>query len=150
MIPVADLGKPSVSTQQIYGIVLEIRGSLASPDAKWTFFQAPPVVEDALGFKFPVPSEDNFELLDAIIKHRFPEGPAWSEVQAGNYEIFSAKNSKVVISENMRLLPGASIIMAILFDKSASKVDTDETCPMPRCGSTVTTAAPGGGRIWYV
>ncbi|TVY59236.1 hypothetical protein LCER1_G000231 [Lachnellula cervina] len=62
--------------------------------------------------------------------------------------MFSAKNSKVVISENMRLLPGASIIMAILFDKSASKVDTDETCPMPRCGSTVTTAAPGGGRIW--
>lgn len=146
----ADLGKSSVSTQQIYGVVLEIRGSLATPDTKWTFFQAPIIVEDALGFKFPVPSEYDFELLNAIIKHRFLEGPGSSEVQADNYEIFSAKNSQVVISENVRLLPGASIIMAILLDKPASEVYTDETCPMPRCGSTLTTAAPGGGRIWYV
>jgi len=146
----ADLGKSSVSTQQIYGIVLEIRGSLATPNAKWTFFQAPLIVEDALGFKFPVPSEYDFELLNAIIKHRFLEGPGSSEVQADNYEIFSAKNSQVVISENVRLLPGASIIMAILLDKPGSKVYTDQTCPMPRCGSTLTTAVPGGGRIWYV
>ncbi|TVY87151.1 hypothetical protein LAWI1_G007091 [Lachnellula willkommii] len=132
---------------KIYGIVLEIRGSLASPDAKWIFFQAPLMVEDALGFKFPVPSEYDFKLLNAIIKHRFLEGPGSSEVQADNYEIFSAKNSQVVISENTRLLPGASIIMATLLDKPAGKVYTDETCPMPRCGSILTRAAPGGGRI---
>lgn len=141
------VAKVCVSTQQIYGVVLEIRGSLATPDGRWTFFQAPLIVEDALGFKFPVPSEYDFKLLNAIIKHRFLEGPGSLEVQADNYELFSAKNSQVVISENVRLLPGASIIMAILLAKPASKVYTDETCPMPRCGSTLTTAAPGGGRI---
>ncbi len=107
-------------------------------------------MKDALGFELPVPSEYDFELLNVIIKHRFLEGPGSSEVQADNYEIFSAKNSQVVISENVRLLPGSSIIMAILLDKPASEVYTDETCPMPRCGSTLATAAPGGGRIWYV
>jgi hypothetical protein len=146
----ADLGNPSVSTQQIYGVVLEIRGSLATPDPKWTYFQAPIIVEDALGFKFPVPSEYDFQLLNAIIKHRFLEGPGSTEVQADNYEIFCAKNSQSVISENAPLPPGASIIMAILLGKPASKVYTDETCPMPRCGSTLTTAALGGGRTWYV
>lgn len=145
----ADLEKSSVSTQQIYGIVIEIRGYLAAPNTKWTFFQAPLIEEDALGFKFPVPSEYDFELLNAIIKHRFLEGPGSSEVQADNYEIFSTKNSQVVISENVRLLPGASIIMAILLEKPARKIYTDETCPMPKCGSTITTASPGGGRMWY-
>jgi hypothetical protein len=107
-------------------------------------------VEDALGFKFPVPSEYDYELLNTIIKHRFLEGPGSSEVQTDDYELFNAKNSQVIISENVRLLPGTSIIMAILLNKPASKVYTDETCPMPRCGSTLTTATPGGGRNWYV
>jgi hypothetical protein len=140
----------SILTQQIYSIVLEIRGSFAAPNAKWTFFQAPLIVEDALGFKFPVPSEYDFELLNVLIKHRFLEGPGLLEVRADNYEIFSAKNSQDIISENVRLLPGTSIIMAILLDKPASQIYIDKTCPMPRCGSTLTKAAPGGGRIWCV
>lgn len=107
-------------------------------------------MEDALGFKFPVPSEYDFELLNAIIKHRFLEGPGSLEVQADNYELFSAKNSQIDISKNVRLLPGASIVMAILLNKPAGKIYTDQTCPMPRCGSTLTAAAPGGGRTWYV
>ncbi|TVY48755.1 hypothetical protein LOCC1_G001649 [Lachnellula occidentalis] len=149
------VAKVCVSTQQIYGIVLEIRASQATPDAKWTFFQAPLMVEDALGFRFPVPSEYDFGLLNAIIRHRFLEGPGSEEVQADHYEIFSAKNSQVDISDNVRLLPGASIIMAILLDKPAGKAYTDETCPMRRCVSTLTTAAPGGGRtcvrcgVWF-
>ncbi|KFX86691.1 hypothetical protein V490_08937 [Pseudogymnoascus sp. VKM F-3557] len=149
------VAKVCVSTQQIYVIVLEIRGSLATPNAKWTFFQTPLIVEDALGFKFPVPSEYDYELLNAIIKHRFLKGPGSSEVQTDDYELFNAKNSQAIISENVRLLPGTSIIMAILLNKPASKVYTDETCPMPRCGSTLTTATPGGGRnckkcnVWF-
>ncbi len=105
---------------------------------------------DALGFKFLVPLEYDFELLNVVIKHRFLEGPASSEVQAGNYEIFSANKSLFFISKNMRLLPGASIIMAILLDKPASEVYTNETCPTPRCGSNLTKATPRGGRIYYV
>lgn len=153
MLPLAiqaNLGYSSVSTQQIYVIVLEIRGSLGTPNTKWSFFQAPLIVEDALGFKFPVPSEYDYELLNAIIKHRFLKGPGSSEVQTDDYELFNAKNRQVIISKNVRLLPGSSIIMAILLNKPVSKVYTDETCPMPRCGSNLTTATPGGGRNWYV
>lgn len=107
-------------------------------------------MEDALGFKFPVPSEYDYELLNAIIKHRFLEGPGSSEVQTDNYELFNAKSSQVIISENVRLLPGSSIIMAVLLNKPARNIYADETCPIPSCGSTLTTAAPRGGRNWYV
>jgi hypothetical protein len=135
----------SVSTQQIYTIVLEIKESLPLGDTRWTYFQAPLIVEDALGFKFPVPSEYDFDLLDKIIKHRFVDGPGSSEVEAGNYELFNTKNSRQVIAANVRLIPGTSITMAILISRPEI---FDEQCPMPRCMSTRTTIAPGGGRLW--
>ncbi|KFY91374.1 hypothetical protein V498_05511 [Pseudogymnoascus sp. VKM F-4517 (FW-2822)] len=141
------VAKVCVSTQQIYTVVLEIRGALNTPNAKWSFFQDPIIVEDALGFKFPVPSEYDYALLNAIIKHRFLEGPGSWHVQLGKYELLSAKNSQDIFSESVRLLPGSLIIMAVLLNKPTSTVYTDEMCPMPRCGSTRTISAPGGGRI---
>lgn len=139
------VAKVCVSTQQIYTVVLEIKGSLALGDTRWTYFQAPLIVEDALGFKFPVPSEYDYDLLDKIVRHRFIEGPGALEVEAGNYELFNSKNSRQIITAKVRLLPGTSITMAILI----SPLETfDEHCPMPRCRSTRTTDAPGGGRLW--
>jgi hypothetical protein len=135
----------SVSTQQIYGIVLEIKSSLTLEDTRWAFFQAPLVVEDALGFKFPVPSEYDYELLDTIIKHRFLDGPGSLHVKVGNYELFKTKDSKQVLSASSRLLPGTSITMAILVGKQEL---ADHTCPMPLCKSNRSTAVAGGGRLW--
>lgn len=99
-----------------------------------------------MGLKFPVPSEYDPDLLDAIIRHRFLEGPGSLEVTLGNYELFHARDSSQVISPQSRLLPGTSIIMAILFERTEL---SDQECPMPRCRSNRTTAGPGGGRIWY-
>jgi len=141
------LEKFSVSTQQIYCVVLEIKGSLAMADPRWTFFQAPLVVEDALGFKFPVPSEYDYELLNAIIQHRFLEGPGSLEVKAGNYELLNIKDRKQVLSTTTRTLPGSTIMMAILVSKP---VLTHDICPMRRCRSKEIIQAPGGGRIWWV
>lgn len=135
----------SVSTQQIYTIVLEIKGSMASVDTRWTFFQAPIIVEDALGFKFPVPSEYDYGMLDNIIQYRFREGDGSRDVQAGNYELFKAKNTCQLLSAEMRLLPGMEIKMAVLVSRP---ILNDEACPMPRCGSTKTMSAVGGGRTW--
>lgn len=126
-------------------MVLDIKTSLLSPDTRRTFFQAPLAVEDALGFKFPVPSEFDYDLLDTIIKRRFKSGPGSMEVKAGNYELFKTKNSTEVVTATMRLLPGTAITMAIIVSKPTS---TDEICPMPRCGSNRTSPAPGGGRLW--
>jgi hypothetical protein len=65
---------------------------------RWTYFQVPLIVEDALGFKFPVPSEYDHDLLNTIIKHRFLEGPGSLDVNLGNYELFHARDSSQVIS----------------------------------------------------
>ncbi|PQE27135.1 hypothetical protein CJF32_00000092 [Rutstroemia sp. NJR-2017a WRK4] len=97
-----------------------------------------------LGFKFPVPSEYDPDLLDVIIKYRFQEGPGSSDVAVGNYELSLAKDSSQVISSQIKLLPGTSIIMAILVGRTEL---CDQECPMPRCKSSRTTAASGGGRI---
>ncbi|KAH6714436.1 hypothetical protein BKA61DRAFT_481678 [Leptodontidium sp. MPI-SDFR-AT-0119] len=134
-----------VSTQQIYCVVLEIKSSLALGDTRWTFFQAPIVVEDALGLKFPLPSEYDFLLLDTIIKHRFLEGLGSLEVKVGNYEFFNTKQSTEVLSPDVRLLPGTSITMAILFQIPEV---TEDICPIPRCRSDQTATTPGGGRTW--
>lgn len=140
---------PSVSTQNMYNVLLELRFSQPTADTRWTFFQSPVRFEDALGRVFPVPSEYSFEELELLIKHRFKEGPGREQVEAGDYELFNQKNSKQTISSSSflkTLLPGMRVNMAILIE-GASK--TLEVCPMPRCGSQNTEAALGGGWIWY-
>ncbi|KAF2797253.1 hypothetical protein K505DRAFT_298803 [Melanomma pulvis-pyrius CBS 109.77] len=144
--------KVLVSTQQTYTVLLEIKSSLSEPDTRWSFFQVPlvivvEVIEDALGCKFPVPSEYDFDLLEAVIKQRFKTGPGSLNVQAGNYEYFKTKNSNDVLSRTTRLLPGTAITMAIIVVRPTL---TDQTCPMPGCGSIQTAEPPGGGRTWYV
>jgi hypothetical protein len=118
---------------------------MSTVDTRWTFFQAPLLVEDALGFKFPVPSEYDFSLLDMIVRHRFQKGEGSLDVKFGNYELFKTKNSKQVISADVRLLPGTEITMAIIVSRPVSN---EERCPMPRCGSSLNSPAPGGGLSW--
>jgi hypothetical protein len=124
-----------------------MKSSIAGPDTRWSFFQAPLAVEDALGFKFPVPSEYDFDLLEAVIKQKFKTGPGSLDVQAGNYEYFKTKNSNDVLSKTSRLLPGMAITMAIILVHPKL---TDEICPMPGCDSIYTSEPLGGGRTWYV
>ena len=139
----------SVSTQQIYGVVVEIRGTLLSrPDTRWTFLQDPVLVEDAIGRKFPVPSEYDFALLDRIIRHKFETGPGSTPVRQGDYQIMDARDRELVLSLQSHLRPGGSLIMAILIGKPPPGILTDRACPMPHCASSKTTEAEGGGRIW--
>ena len=137
----------SVSTQQIYTIVLELKASVLSIDTRFTVFQAPVRVEDALGRVFAFPSEFSIEALDAEIKARFKEGPGKNEVLAGNFEIFNAKNADQVITVSGRsvLVPRMSINMAIVLEKEFAEGDK---CPMPRCASRTFVEAVGGGRTW--
>jgi hypothetical protein len=145
----AVLTPSSVSTQQIYGVVLEIRSAVLSrPDIRWTFFQDPVLVEDALGRKYPVPSEYDFGLLDLIIRHKFDIGPGSTEVQHGDYQILDAKARDLALSTQSRLRPGSLLIMAILVGKPPPGVLADRACPMRRCTSVKTTQVEGGGRVW--
>ena len=116
-------------------------------DTRFTFFQAPVRVEDALGRVFPFSSECSIEALNAEIKSRFRKGPGKIEVMAGGFEIFNAKNTDQVltISGHNVLLPGMSINMAIVVEKEF--VEGDQ-CPMPHCPSETFVKAIGGGRTW--
>jgi len=139
----------SVSTQQIYSLVLEIRGAVLNrPDIRWTFLQDPILVEDALGRKFPVPSEYDFGLLDRIIRHKFETGPGSAEVKWGDYQILDAKDRNLVLSSQSRLRPGSLLVMAILIGPPPGGVVNDQECPRPRCSSAKTMQAEGGGRVW--
>ncbi len=110
--------------------------------------QDPVLVEDALGRKFPVPSEYDFGLLDQIIRHKFDVGPGSAEVRHGNYQILDAKNRDLVLSSQSRLRPGSLLLMAILVAKPPIDLLTDDACPMPRCTSNKTMQVEGGGRAW--
>lgn len=145
LLPLIGCDSYSVTTQQTYSIVLEIKSSLVPIDPRWTFFQAPLVVEDALGMKFPVPSEYDYGTLTAIIKHRFQEGPGSDEVQAGDYELLNTKNTRSIISPAARLLPGTAITMAVIL---RYPIVTSQLCPMPRCKSDEVVVVPGGGKRW--
>ena len=94
-----------------------------------------------------MPSEYDFDLLDAIIRQKFKTGPGRLEVQAGNYEYFKTRNSSDVLSKTSLLLPGTAITMAIVV---VHPILMNETCPMPGCDSIQTAKALGGGRTWYV
>ena len=99
-------------------MALEIRSAVLSrPDIRWTFLQDPVLVEDALGRKFPVPSEYDFTLLDRIIQHKFETGPGSIQVSYGDYQIRDGKDRELVLSSQSRLRPGSSLIMAILIGK---------------------------------
>lgn len=135
----------SVSTQQIYGVAIEMKSSLDLGDAQWTFFQAPLLIEDALGRKFPVPSEYDYGLLESVIKYKFSDGPGSMDVKVGNYELFKTNDNKQVLSSSTSLLPGTKITMAILISKLEL---SDSICPMPLCRSGRSIAVPGGGRQW--
>ena len=135
----------SVSTQQVYGVVLEIKSTMGTVDTRFTFFQTPLVVEDALGVKFPIPSEWDYGMVENHIQYRFREGIGSQDVKAGNWELFKTKNSKDIILPNTRLLPGSHITMAIII---STPTPSEDICPIFSCRSSVTALAPGGGRFW--
>ena len=127
--------------------MLELKNSVRGVDTRFTYFQAPVRVEDALGRVFPFPSECSVEALLVEIKARFREGPGKNEVVAGDFEIFNAKNTAQLLatSDHNVLLPGMSINMAIILEQAFPR---DDKCPMPHCASKNFVEVLGGGRTW--
>ena len=128
-------------------MVLEIREHVTTIDTSMTYFQAPFTVEDALGFKFPIPSEYDYDMMETIIRRRFKEGTASQEVLAGDYELCKTTKRSETITANSRILPGTFITMAIIVNTPTPSL---ASCPIARCGSSVYVPCPGGGFTWYV
>ena len=78
---------------------------------------------------------------------KFANSFCYDEVIAGNYELSNGKNSEHVLTGDgsAALLPGMSIVMAIIVDQPLPL----SSCPMPQCGSRNTAVVQGGGKRWY-
>jgi hypothetical protein len=113
-------------------------------DARWTYFQDPFIVEDALGRKFPVASEFDYDMLDTIVRRRFKEGAGSRDVALGNYELCKSKLRSATITATSRLVPGTAIIMVVIVQARPSNT----SCPMPRCSSVQADPCPRGGFTW--
>ncbi|KAI8941307.1 hypothetical protein NX059_002534 [Plenodomus lindquistii] len=132
-----------VSMQHIHTIVMDIRNSSTPEiDTRMTWFQAPLRVEDALGLKFPVPSEYDYDMLDTIIRRRFKYGIGSRNVEAGNYEICRATRRSEAVTANSNILPGTSLVMVVLVSTSCTY---NYTCPVSSCHSTDILPCPRGG-----
>lgn len=128
--------------------MIELRDSVCGIDTRFTYFQAPIRVEDALGRVFPFPSECSFEALTAEIKARFRGGPGEEEVMEGDFEIFinARNNTQLLIDPGPNaLLPGMSVNMAIVF---IDFVAGSDECPSPHCASKTFAEVIGGGKTW--
>lgn len=132
--------------QKTLEAILQLQASLPV-DIRWTHFQAPVKVEDALGRIFPVPSEYDLSDLHALIRHRFRKGPGNREIGAGSFKLIDKRNRVVVNRSSMsRLLPGLDILMSIIVADAA--IGMKETCPATQCASQNTVSVPWGGRTW--
>jgi hypothetical protein len=133
--------------QQIYAVVVEIKATMTPIDTRHTFFQAPLLCEDALGFKFPIPSEWDYGMVENHIQYRFRAGIGSKSVQLGEWKLFKTKNSEDVITPFSRLLPGLQITMAIMLRPLLPR---SENCPIWSCRSRETALVSAGGRVWQV
>ena len=135
--------------QHISTIVTKIHAIISGPDTRFTYFQAPVKVQDVVGRVFPFPSECSVAALNVEIAVRFNKGPGRKEVQAGDYEIFDARNSEHLLTatKNSEFIPGMSVVMAVVVRKT--DVSEDE-CPNPHCRSVSFRKPCAGGRAWYV
>ena len=134
-------------TQQIYTIVLELRDGARGIDTRFTYFQPPVRVEDALARVFPFPAECSVEALSCEIKVRFREGACMEEVTAGSFEVFNSEDPDQIltISDRNGLVSGISIKMVVIL---AIEVPDREECPKPHCASEDFPEMVGGGRSW--
>ncbi|KAH5050890.1 hypothetical protein HBI37_198680 [Parastagonospora nodorum] len=141
------------STQQIYTVVLEFRDSMNTVDTRFTYFQAPFQVEDALGFMHLVPSEYLLDEVENVLRYKFRKGPGATAVLRGDFELFKTKKRTETITAATQLLPGMAITMAVII--ASDPVTPGTACPIRRCGSIDIASYPGGGfkcrdcEVWF-
>ncbi|KAF4629073.1 hypothetical protein G7Y89_g9076 [Cudoniella acicularis] len=135
------------SNLQIMRFITKIQSTYQKPsiDTRHTWFQEPVRFEDALGRIMPVPSEYNWNKLEAIILDQFSNGPGSSKVKAGEYLLFNSMDSSQVLtaSEFEAFIPGMSITMALIVGRYGE--ESNAKCPRVGCKSTKIQPLTTGG-----
>ncbi|PMD29355.1 hypothetical protein L207DRAFT_445554 [Hyaloscypha variabilis F] len=132
----------------MFGKALE---TLPPPDLRYTWAQAPVKFEDALGRILPVPSEYDWDKLEAIIHAQFKKGPGYDKVRSNEYELYTGTDTMVVDVAPIKFslfcpFPGMSIKMAFIIGQYAGS----ERCPRVGCLSKSFSKVGRGqrGRLW--
>jgi hypothetical protein len=120
---------------------------MTTVDARWTHFQNPYRLEDALGVIHAIPSEISYEELENMITGKFRQGAGSEDVGAGNYELFRTKNRSQLITADTysNLRPGTEITMAIVL---STIIPGSDICPIWHCQSSRIAKDPRGGFVW--
>ena len=108
-------------------------------------FQAPVILNDAMGRRIPIPSEYNMGLVQVVLCFYFQTGPGRDCVEGRYYDLFYSndKSQKLGVDDNAPLIPGSTITMAIWVSQRMSGCCPKKSCP----GGQITKTA-GGGCIW--
>lgn len=105
-------------------------------------FQAPIILNDAMGRRIPIPSEYNIGLVQVVLCFYFQTGPGRDCVEGRYYDLFYShdKNRKLSVDGNAPLIPGSSITMAIWVSQRMSSCCPKKSCP----GGQIAKTADGG------
>ncbi|CZR63961.1 uncharacterized protein PAC_13858 [Phialocephala subalpina] len=131
---------------QVHTIVIDIRAMLSLlrnqiPRGLGTHWQQEPVtLEDALGFRVPIPLElvDSWEMFDTILSKRFEKHPGHKKVQSGEYVIedgISGHELDRMLELVSCLRPGQKIEMCITFAEANIESNTCPRCQTESVGS---------------
>lgn len=139
--------KAWISNMEILDRLVKMQATSPNIDLRLTWAQSPVRFEDALGRVMPIPSEYNWDKVEAVIMAQFSTGPGHEKVFAGEYELYDSVSGTTLSRDEYTdspLLPGMMITMAIIIGQYAEL----ERCPRPDCTSLKFVTAPMGARAW--
>ncbi|PMD53239.1 uncharacterized protein K444DRAFT_541923 [Hyaloscypha bicolor E] len=133
------------TTLRCYNLLLSLQTNISVASTAHTWLQSRMRVEDPFGIPFPVPTEYDYAMLEAVIRARFREGKGKDLVAHDQWELFDTSNPSISINSNKwQFFPGMKITMAMILPRFNSEM----RCPRPGCHSTTYLEAPGGGMLW--
>lgn len=132
------------TTLRCYNLLLSLQTNISVASTAHTWLQSRMRVEDPFGIPFPVPTEYDYAMLEAVIRARFREGKGKDLVAHDQWELFDTSNPSISINSNKwQFFPGMKITMAMILPRFNSEM----RCPRPGCHSTTYLEAPGGGML---
>ncbi|KAE9376260.1 hypothetical protein N431DRAFT_400365 [Stipitochalara longipes BDJ] len=125
------------SQNEIMSQLAKASQSLPPPDLDHTWAQSPFKFEDALGRRFVIPSEYDWDKVEAIIQAHFKKGPGSVKVRSGDYELFDQRTGLSIKESNFfMLVPGSYITMSIILGRYRGLGLAPESCTRAVCRSS--------------
>ncbi|TVY17790.1 Protein VTS1 [Lachnellula arida] len=119
--------------------------NIPPPDLRHTWAQAPMEFEDALGRTIPIPSEYDWDKVEAVIQAQFKHGPGHTKVRSGEYELYygSFGDLNPIKTTSFCPIPGMKVTMSFIIGQYSGS----ERCPRLGCTSRSFQKHGAGARV---